>query len=111
VLISVPLFTEYEDVLAHPQLQQPCSPGLQEQQALFDLMVMLTVKSCEFCKNGSRVSHLSGSATIEWGSWKGKAIGDRAEAGTPAVLFLHYPRSAIRFPNVFPRPHLHVSRP
>ncbi|MBS0398019.1 MAG: putative toxin-antitoxin system toxin component, PIN family [Proteobacteria bacterium] len=35
-LISVPLFTEYEDVLARPQVQRRCSLSSREQQVLFD---------------------------------------------------------------------------
>jgi putative PIN family toxin of toxin-antitoxin system len=41
-LISVPLFTEYEDVLARPQVQRRCSLSLHEQQALFDAFLACT---------------------------------------------------------------------
>lgn len=35
-LVSVPLFAEYEDVLARPQVQRRCSLTAPEQRALFD---------------------------------------------------------------------------
>lgn len=41
-LISVPLFVEYEDVLARPQLQQRCSLSLPEQVALLDAFLACT---------------------------------------------------------------------
>ncbi len=41
-LISVALFTEYEGVLARPQLQRRCSLGLQEQNLLFDAFLACT---------------------------------------------------------------------
>lgn len=41
-LISVPLFTEYEDVLARPQVQQRCSLSLPEQRMLFDAFLACT---------------------------------------------------------------------
>ena len=41
-LISVPLLTEYEGVLARPQLQQRCSLSLQEQAMLFDAFLACT---------------------------------------------------------------------
>jgi putative PIN family toxin of toxin-antitoxin system len=41
-LISVPLFTEYEDVLARPRVQGRCSLSLHEQQRLFDAFLACT---------------------------------------------------------------------
>jgi putative PIN family toxin of toxin-antitoxin system len=41
-LISVPLFTEYEAVLARPQLQKRCSLTLREQAMLFDAFLSCT---------------------------------------------------------------------
>ena len=41
-LISVPLFTEYEDVLGRPQVQQRCSLSLPEQRTLFDAFLACT---------------------------------------------------------------------
>jgi len=41
-LISVSLFTEYEDVLARPQVQRRCSLNSQEQQVLFDAFLACT---------------------------------------------------------------------
>lgn len=41
-LISVPLFTEYEAVLARPRIQQRCSLSVQEQGALFDAFMACT---------------------------------------------------------------------
>ncbi len=41
-LISVPLFAEYEDVLARPQVRQRCSLSLQEQEILFDAFLACT---------------------------------------------------------------------
>ncbi len=41
-LISVPLFTEYEDVLARPQVQRRCSLSLKEQRMLFDAFLACT---------------------------------------------------------------------
>lgn len=41
-LISVPLFTEYEDVLARPEVQRRCRLSSQEQQALFDAFLACT---------------------------------------------------------------------
>lgn len=42
-LISVPLFTEYEDVLARPQVQSRCNLSLKEQGMLFDAFLACTV--------------------------------------------------------------------
>ena len=42
-LISVPLFTEYEDVLARPQVQRRCNLSLKEQGVLFDAFLACTV--------------------------------------------------------------------
>ncbi len=41
-LISVPLFTEYEAVLARPQVQKRCSLTLREQAMLFDAFLACT---------------------------------------------------------------------
>jgi predicted nucleic acid-binding protein len=41
-LISVPLFTEYEDVLARPQIQERCSLSAPEQTMLFDAFLACT---------------------------------------------------------------------
>ena len=41
-LISVPLFTEYESVLARPRVQQRCSLSLPEQGKLFDAFLACT---------------------------------------------------------------------
>ena len=41
-LISVPLFAEYEDVLARPQIQQRCGLSLREQEMLFDAFLACT---------------------------------------------------------------------
>jgi uncharacterized protein len=41
-LISVPLFTEYEAVLARPQVQKRCSLTLREQVMLFDAFLACT---------------------------------------------------------------------
>jgi uncharacterized protein len=41
-LISVPLFAEYEDVLARPQIRKLCALSLQEQELLFDAFLACT---------------------------------------------------------------------
>ena len=41
-LISVAVVTEYEDVLARPQVQRRCSLNSQEQQVLFDAFLDCT---------------------------------------------------------------------
>ncbi|HEY1806322.1 MAG TPA: PIN domain-containing protein, partial [Terracidiphilus sp.] len=41
-LISVPLFTEYEAVLARPHVQKRCSLTLREQAMLFDAFLACT---------------------------------------------------------------------
>lgn len=41
-LVSVPLFTEYEDVLARPQVQGRCSLTVPDQRALFDAFLACT---------------------------------------------------------------------
>ncbi len=41
-LISVPLFTEYEDVLTRPHVLRRCSLSAEEQQALFDAFLACT---------------------------------------------------------------------
>jgi predicted nucleic acid-binding protein len=41
-LISVPLFAEYEDVLARPQVKRRCSLSSQEQEMLFDAFLVCT---------------------------------------------------------------------
>ncbi|MDR2216165.1 MAG: putative toxin-antitoxin system toxin component, PIN family [Nevskiaceae bacterium] len=41
-LISVPLFAEYEDVLARPEIRRRCGLSLPEQTALFDAFLACT---------------------------------------------------------------------
>lgn len=92
-LISVPLFTEYEAVLARPQVQKRCSLSQHEQEMLFDAFLACTELVEVYYRWRPNLPDEADNHVLEL------AV---AAGGTTIVTFNRkdFSRGELRFPNV-----------
>jgi uncharacterized protein len=92
-LISVPLFAEYEDVLARPQIRKLCALSLQEQELLFDAFLACTELVEVYYRWRPNLPDESGNHVLELA----------VAAGSATILTFNrkdFSRGDLRFPDV-----------